>query len=162
MVGDPRDMTAPAIRPARPEEAEALSALVLRSKAHWGYDAAFMAQVRDALRVTPEAIRAGGVVVAVDSGDRPLGLACVGIADGAAELELLFVDPVAMGQGAGRALYRHAVGVARAGGAAALWILADPGAEPFYRAMGAVTVGLAPSDAIPGRMLPRMKADLTA
>ncbi|MDR6288555.1 GNAT superfamily N-acetyltransferase [Inquilinus ginsengisoli] len=155
-------MTAPAIRPARPEEAAALSALVLRSKAHWGYDAAFMAQVRDVLQVTPEAIRAGGVFVAVDGDDRPLGLGSVGIADGAAELELLFVDPAAMGQGAGRALYRHAVAMARAGGAGTLWILADPGAEPFYRAMGATTVGQAPSDAIPGRMLPRMKAELTA
>ena len=31
------------IRAARPEEAADLSALALASKAHWGYDAAFMA-----------------------------------------------------------------------------------------------------------------------
>ena len=148
------------IRPARPEEAETLSALVLRSKAHWGYDAAFMAQVRDVLRVTPAAIRAGGIAVAADHDDRPLGMVSVSVSGPEAELELLFVDPAAMGQGAGRALWRHAVGVARAAGAASLWILADPGAEPFYRAMGAETVGRAPSDAIPGRTLPRMRADL--
>ena len=150
----------PVIRPARPEEAEGLSALVLRSKAHWGYDAAFMAQVVDALRVTPEMIRAGGIAVAADREDRPLGLASVSVPGAEAELELLFVDPAAMGQGAGRALWRHAVAMARAGGASTLWILADPGAEPFYRAMGAETVARAPSDAIPGRTLPRMRADL--
>ena len=84
----------------------------------------------------------------------------VSVSGAEAEVELLFVDPSAMGQGAGRALWRHAVDAARGGGATALWILADPGAEPFYRAMGAETVGRAPSDAIPGRTLPRMRADL--
>jgi hypothetical protein len=44
------------IRPARPSEAHALTALVLRSKAHWGYDAGFMAQVRPVLTVTPDMI----------------------------------------------------------------------------------------------------------
>ncbi|KGM32594.1 GNAT family N-acetyltransferase, partial [Inquilinus limosus] len=129
-------MTRPsiAVRPARPEEAEALSALVLRSKAHWGYDAAFMAQVVDVLRVTPEMIRAGGIAVAADRDDRPLGMVSVSVSGAEAEVELLFVDPSAMGQGAGRALWRHAVDAARGGGATALWILADPGAEPFYRA----------------------------
>ena len=37
----------PRVRPARPDEAEALTALVLRSKAHWGYDEAFTAACRD-------------------------------------------------------------------------------------------------------------------
>jgi hypothetical protein len=36
------------IRPARPDEAEALTALFYRSKAHWGYDDDFMAWVRSA------------------------------------------------------------------------------------------------------------------
>jgi GNAT superfamily N-acetyltransferase len=157
---DPEDRPAPAIRLARPEEATALSALALRSKAHWGYDSDFMARVRDSLRVKDEAIAASHVFVAVDGQDRPLGVAAIGFDGPLAELELLFVDPAAMGQGAGRALYRHILDVARSNGAARLWILADPYAEAFYRAMGAEPAGQAPSDAIPGRMLPLMKVYL--
>jgi hypothetical protein len=40
-------------------------------------------------------------------------------------------------------------------------ILADPNAAPFYERMGARLVSQAPSDAIPGRMLPLYEYDLT-
>ena len=40
------------IRPARPEEAAALSDLALRAKAHWGYDNAFLKAYRAELTVT--------------------------------------------------------------------------------------------------------------
>ncbi|MFF2520343.1 GNAT family N-acetyltransferase, partial [Streptomyces sp. NPDC058086] len=39
------------IRPARAMEAEVLSDLALRSKAHWGYDAEFLDACRDELAV---------------------------------------------------------------------------------------------------------------
>jgi hypothetical protein len=39
-------------------------------------------------------------------------------------------------------------------------IEADPGAAPFYERMGAHYAGLAPSQSIPGRMLPRMLVEL--
>lgn len=149
------------IRLARPEEADTLSALVLRSKAHWGYDAAFMARVRDTLRVTPEAIAAGGVFVAIDPGDRALGIAALVFEGDVAVLDMLFVDPAAMGRGAGRALYTHALEMAGQAGAKRMTILADPFAEDFYRSMGAETIGQVPSDSIPGRMLPLMAVELS-
>lgn len=134
----------------------------MESKAHWGYDAAFLALCREALTVTPEAIAAGAVVVAVDAADRPFGVAALGEGDrpDEAEIALLFVRPAAMGQGAGRALFAALCAQARAGGARTLSILADPGAEDFYRRLGAERVGLAPSDAVPGRSLPLLRYDL--
>jgi hypothetical protein len=39
------------IRKARPDEAGELTELALRSKAHWGYDEAFMASCREELTV---------------------------------------------------------------------------------------------------------------
>ena len=51
------------IRRARGREAAALSALAMRSKAHWGYDAAFMAACRAELTLTPEGIAARPVFV---------------------------------------------------------------------------------------------------
>ena len=53
----------PAIRRARPEEAGVLSALALRSKAHWGYDADFLAACRDDLTLIPEEIATSMVYV---------------------------------------------------------------------------------------------------
>lgn len=138
------------IRAARPEEAAGLSALCLRAKAHWGYDRAFLAQCRDALTVDPTAIRAEQVFVATDREDRPIGLYQI---DGDA-LALLYVEPAWIGQGVGRALLRHAAALARGRGVHQLSILADPHAAGFYRAQGAAYLLDAPSDAIPGRMLP--------
>ncbi|MEE8545291.1 MAG: hypothetical protein V3T29_05715 [Alphaproteobacteria bacterium] len=60
------------IRPARPGEAAALTDLALRSKAHWGYDAAFMAACRAELTVTP-AQAASGLVQVYEEGGRAFG-----------------------------------------------------------------------------------------
>lgn len=135
-------------------ECAALTALCVRSKAHWGYDATFMAQCRDSLRVRPDAVRDGWVFVAVDDRDRPLGVAQLDLVDGAADLGLLFVDPPAMGRGVGRELLRHATQAAVLAGFSGITILADPHAAPFYERMGATLRCMAPSDAVPGRLLP--------
>lgn len=142
------------IRGARLDEVEALSALCLRSKAHWGYDADFMARCVPHLRVSPGAIRKRLAFVATVAG-RPAGVYQLSIAGQIAELDLMFVDPPAIGTGVGRRLYRHAEKVAREAGCRELTIVADPFAATFYAAMGAQYVEDVPSDAIPGRMLPR-------
>jgi hypothetical protein len=41
-------------------------------------------------------------------------------------------------------------------------VSADPFAEGFYTAMGAVRIGNAPSDAIPNRQIPRLRFSLVA
>jgi hypothetical protein len=53
--------------------------------------------------------------------------------------------------GVGRALLPRAIAAARRRGARFLTILADPNARDLYEANGAVKIGDAPSDAIPGR-----------
>ena len=78
-------------------------------------------------------------------------MACV-LPDGdTADLDALFVDPPAIGSGAGRALFEAAVVLARRQGARRMTILADPNAAAFYERMGARYLRHAPSDAIPGR-----------
>ncbi|MCU0910528.1 MAG: GNAT family N-acetyltransferase [Rhodobacteraceae bacterium] len=77
---------------------------------------------------------------------------------GTEEVALMFVDPPAIGLGLGRALLAHALAAAAARGARRALVLSDPGARPFYERMGARLVGMAPSDAIPGRMLPWLEA----
>jgi N-acetylglutamate synthase-like GNAT family acetyltransferase len=72
------------------------------------------------------------------------------------ELELLFVEPAAIGTGVGRALLRDALEHARAAGLHTLTIESDPDAEPFYRAHGAEPTGTRISSAT-GRELPLLR-----
>jgi GNAT superfamily N-acetyltransferase len=144
-----------ALRPARPEEGAALTELCLRSKAVWGYDDAFMAACRKELTLTPASIRASHVQVAELDG-RLAGMAEVKSAGATARLEKLFVEPAMLRTGTGRKLLDWATATARAAGATALVIEADPDAAEFYRHMGAVDDGLVPSGSIPGRLIPRL------
>jgi len=148
------------IRSAKPGESQNLTALCVRSKAHWGYDAAFMKLSAAALVVKEDDIAAGRVLVAADDAGRVIGMASVLPEGDTADLDALFVDPPAIGSGAGRALFEAAVVMARHQGARRMTILADPNAAVFYERMGARYLRNAPSDAIPGRTLPFYEYDL--
>jgi GNAT superfamily N-acetyltransferase len=148
------------VRSAKPGESQNLTALCMRSKAHWGYDTAFMKLSAAALNVSEDDIAAGRVLIAVDDTDRVIGMACVLPEGNTADLDALFVDPPAIGSGAGRALFDAAVILARRQGARRMTILADPNASAFYERMGARYLRHAPSDAIPGRTLPFYEYDL--
>lgn len=150
----------PAIRRARPEESGVLSALGLRSKAYWGYDAEFLAACRDDLTLSADDIASSSVYV-FDGGDAPLGYCRLVVQDdGVAELDALFVEPAAMGQGVGRSLWQHAVATAATLGCSELVWQSDPQAEGFYLAMGAQRAGESESTVTPGRMLPLMRFQL--
>ena len=149
------------LRKARPADCRPATELCLRSKAVWGYDAEFMAQCRAELSLTPDILEHDDVRVAESAG-RILGIAQVSRDGDDAYLEKLFVDPDAMGRGAGRALFEWARSTARDHGASRLIVEADPEAAAFYRRMGAVDAGSAPSASIPGRLLPRLVLTLSA
>jgi GNAT superfamily N-acetyltransferase len=150
------------VRSAKAGESQSLTALCVRSKAHWGYDTAFMKLSAAALAVSEDDIVAGRVLVAVDGTGRVVGMACVLSEGDTADLDALFIDPPAIGSGAGRALFDAAVASARRQGALRMTILADPNAAAFYERMGARYLRNAPSDAIPGRTLPFYDYDLTS
>jgi GNAT superfamily N-acetyltransferase len=147
----------PRIRPAVPAEAALLNALALRSKAHWGYDAAFLAACQNDLALSPHDV-ASSLVVVHDGEAGPAGYYRLLPRDRAViELDALFVDPAAMRQGVGRRLWRHAVATAAALGFAAIELQSDPHAVGFYEAMGARHCGASESTVTPGRMLPVMR-----
>jgi GNAT superfamily N-acetyltransferase len=146
-------------REARPEEADRLSELALHSKAHWGYSPEFMEACREDLAVSSERCNAGLVGVVAD-GERLLGFYALAGEAPDGELDQLFVDPTAMGDGLGRQLLATAAEHALELGMRSLRIEADPHAEDFYRHMGALKVGTVPSTSIPGRELPLLTLDL--
>jgi GNAT superfamily N-acetyltransferase len=149
------------LRPGRPSEAAVLTGLALRSKAHWGYDEAFMAACRDELTVGPGDMRDRRTTVAEEDG-RVLGFTALSGEPPEGALAMMFVEPGAIGRGVGRFLFEHTMGHARRLGFEALTIDADPNAEPFYTAMGAVRIGATPSGSVPGRELPLLRIALGA
>ena len=149
------------IRPARLEEAEALSSLCKRSKAHWGYDDVFMAQARPSLTVGVAQIEAGNVWVA-EVGDALAGMVALAPLSepGLVDLDKLFIDPAHIGSGVGRTLLNAAINEARRRGYRRMAILADPNAAKFYERMSARYLDERSSDAIPGRLLPYFELTL--
>ena len=143
------------VRPAAIEEASALTALVHRAKAAWGYDETFMEAARQALSVEPGAIAEGWVWVAEGPRRRPIGVGVLKRTDDATliDLDALFVEPDAQRSGAGEALMARLTAIARSLGATRLRIESDPNAARFYERQGAVRVGETPG-VTPGRVLP--------
>src|SRR3954453_4155121 len=112
-----------AIRLALPEGAPLLSELALRSKGHWGYDAAFLASCRDDLALSPQDVASSPVFVSLDSEGGITGYYRLIAQDGrVGELDALFVEPTAIGRGVGRRLWQHAVDTAGSLGLVALEI----------------------------------------
>ncbi|BBK44969.1 N-acetyltransferase [Allostella vacuolata] len=142
------------IRRPRPAEWRAVTRLVLRSKAHWGYPGSFLAHFAPGMVVGPRTLARGDCWVAA-RGRCLLGF----VARRRGRLDDLFVAPEAMGRGLGGRL----LALARRGGLAAghrcLTLDADPYATGFYRRHGARLVGWRPSPwpGDPGRRLPRMR-----
>lgn len=141
------------IRPPDLSELPALSALQLRSKAHWGYDAAFMAACRAELTLTAADLTETALVVAERNG-KLAGVAQVGPDGEDADLMGMFVDPPFIGMGIGKRLFDWSVEAAHRISSTRLLIVSEPRAQAFYEAQGAKLIGTHPSGSIPGRVLP--------
>lgn len=146
---------------AMPEDAAALSVIAHAAKAHWGYPAHWLEEWREDLTITSAFIAENETFKALND-ERVLGFHALLESSAAWRLEHLWVHTEWMGQGVGRALFRHAVAKARARGASCLTIESDPHAEAFYRHMGAARVGSV-ARKIEGRrrVLPLLRFDLT-
>ncbi len=141
------------------EELPVLSELCMRSKAHWGYDAAFMEACREEITITTAIYHQGPMQIAYDN-NQFIGVTQVVNRDDHAELEMFYIEPDRMGMGAGRTLFAWAVSTARSMKVPHLRIESDPQACAFYLHMGARKVGEAPSGSIVGRMLPLLEFTL--
>lgn len=147
------------IRRARPDDADALTDLALLSKAHWGYDAAFLDACRAELTVTADRIGEGLTCVCVEDG-RAVAFYVLEVDGGTADVAFFFVTPERIGSGVGRGLWEHMEKTARSLGVERIRIESDPFAEGFYAQMGAQRIGTTPSGSITGRELPLLEVGL--
>jgi GNAT superfamily N-acetyltransferase len=118
-----------------------------------------MTACRAELTLSPDELRSTHLQVA-ERDFTVVGLAQVKVTSTDAYLLKLFVEPALLRSGVGRLLFEWATARARGLGAIRMIIEADPGAVPFYEHMGARYAGFAPSQSIPGRMLPRLQMEL--
>jgi GNAT superfamily N-acetyltransferase len=125
---------------ARAENAAWLSEIAHAAKSYWGYPAQWIELWHNQLTVTPDYVAEHETWMAVVDG-AILGFYALAGKAPTLKLDHLWIMPVAIGQGIGRALFRHALERAAACGATVLEIEADPNAEGFYEHMGAETVG---------------------
>jgi ribosomal protein S18 acetylase RimI-like enzyme len=136
------------IRPALGHEADALSALALKAKAHWGYSAETIESWSEDLAVSTATITSRPTFAAV-LGDEIVGFYSLSPSRHSWKLDHLWVLPQFMDRGIGRALVAHALETAARGGASSVTVDADPNSESFYLACGAERCGEVPAP-IPG------------
>jgi GNAT superfamily N-acetyltransferase len=158
------------IRRAEPHESRLLTAIALRSKAHWGYSSDFMDACRAELTYDDHDLvqHLFNVICAGDKSAQVVGFYCLvdesmlngSVVDGHWEIDALFVDPSQIGKGYGRALLDHAKITAKSFGASALIIQSDPHAVVFYQRGGAELLGERESGSVPGRQLPLLSIAL--
>lgn len=148
------------IRPATPDEAAAITAVAMHSKAYWGYSANFMENARPELTLTPEFIQGNPTfVIVVDN--RVMGFySLMDLGSGVVDLYYLFVAPEVIGDGYGRQLWSHAYELSKAQGFREMVVEADPNAEGFYANMGMVRYSEHESSVEKGRMLPLLRIAL--
>jgi N-acetylglutamate synthase-like GNAT family acetyltransferase len=143
-------------------EAEVLSRIAFRAKASHGYDAAFMEACRAELTVAPADFATRVFWAAEESDGQIIGFAGLWpAADGAAEVDPLYVEPAIQRGGVGCLLWSALERQARETGAERIVLDSDPHTVGFYVRMGCRVTGEAPSGSILGRMLPHMEKLLT-
>lgn len=151
------------IRRAQREEADALTALCRRAKAHWGYPAKWLAAWESDLRVTPDEAGSGAMFVGHTARDGVVGFFRLRRPSRRWHLEHLWVEPSCLGRGFGRALLQAACAEARGRGARRVHLTSDPHAEAFYVKQGARRAGER-EYVLQGtrRVLPRLVFELVA
>ena len=146
------------IRAAKPADLPAINELTLAAKAHWGYPAEQLAAWRDGLLTTAASLATRPTLVALVDGS-PCGVVQVDPSAEPWELVACWVAPAHMRRGVGTALLQAIVADVARAGQALIHIDADPNAEPFYRAHGAVRIGVVPAP-VPGepdRVRPQLR-----
>ena len=134
------------VRPARIDEAEALTLLAVRATRNDGYDAETIGRIMPALETNAALLAGGQVFVAEDSTGALLGQVALRRSQwaGVVLLETIFVDPDHHRRGVGKLLFEFALEWARRMSSVAMMIFANPPAVPFYEKLGAVTFGKVP------------------
>ena len=143
---------------ALPADSAALKEIAVLSKGYWDYPEQLISHWAQGPLITPQSITIALVYKAVVDAST-VGWYRLWGGSEIANLDDLWVLPAFIGHGIGRSLFQHAVSQARADGALAIELDADPNAQAFYERMGCYKIGENISDW--QRLIPRMRYDLS-
>lgn len=147
------------IKEATKIDAQNLTDLTFRSKAHWGYSSEQLEIWRDDLTVTANYIVENEVYVLFVETKIIGYYSWSKQSDGSIELNNLFVDPPFIGQGFGKILMQDFLARIKERGINMIQLFSEPQAENFYSRFGFKTVGQHQSS-IKDRFLPIMELKL--
>lgn len=144
------------IRRARIADAETLTDLAHRAKAHWGYPRRWMRAWDAQLTISPGYLNVHDVWVAEKDG-KIVGMCALEDRGDRWGLEHVWIDPPLHRQGIGTALVRHALNDARRRHPGVVELVSDSFATGFYERLGARQTGqtAAPMPGARDRTLPR-------
>jgi GNAT superfamily N-acetyltransferase len=141
------------IRDARAAEQRSLTELQLRASLHWDAYREQLLAHPDVVELPLDQIEDGLVRVA-ELGGEVVGFAVLlRSAQGACELDGLFVEPGHMGAGVGRALVEDSMRIARERGASRIEVVANPEAVGFYERVGFTGAAEVPTRFGPARRM---------
>lgn len=150
------------LRPATPNDAPALTGILHRAKASWGYPDDKMAEFMDAWGISETTIRSIQITVAEEQGVPVAFLGVVPDGEDTLLVDFLFVDPGMHGKGIGGLLLKRAEDAARQLRIARLRLESDAHAGSFYEKHGFRTYDTRPSEMSPGKDIPLMEKQLPA
>jgi ribosomal protein S18 acetylase RimI-like enzyme len=123
------------IRRVDPGEADQLTQLALAAKSHWGYPQRWMELWTPQLTFDARYFEENESWAAEVDG-KPVAFYTLVDKEGVAWLDNLWVMPEFIGRGIGKALFLHALELARHRGYKLFQLEADPNASGFYEKMG--------------------------
>jgi N-acetylglutamate synthase-like GNAT family acetyltransferase len=144
---------------ATPSNSEELTALTIRSKAHWDYSPEQILDWTELLTVSEDYISEASVYMLRD-GEQLIGYyALLSLSPDLIKLDNIFIDPPFIGKGFGNRLMIDLFEKAKASGATKMTLDSDPNAEQFYKNWGFKVVGKLETS-IQDRYLPIMEMEI--
>jgi len=125
---------------ANPEDANALTAIAMAAKRHWGYPENWMMKWQEILTISPECVASNLVFKALHD-ERLVGFYVLINTKTRLELRHMWVHPDEIGKGVGSKLMYHAIRHAGNAQLPNMEIESDPNAAEFFQKMGARRVG---------------------
>jgi streptomycin 6-kinase len=123
-----------------------INLLMHRSKAHWGYDDAFMDKFMQLFQMTADYLEKNTVklfcILDHDQSDKTIGFYSFSASTKGPELDNFFIDPNYIGKGFGKKMWLMMVEDFKAHGVNKFILWSDPGAETFYKKMGCIKIGV--------------------
>jgi GNAT superfamily N-acetyltransferase len=121
---------------ARETSLDEVNRLIARSKAYWEWPEGYLLDAIPLLQITPSCLTSKHCFEVVMKSGELVGFLSINEREARVVIDNLWIAPEHIRRGIGRAAMLFAIGLARACGWTQLWVLPDPPAEGFYKALG--------------------------